>query len=904
MSSTTRWHEEIREHARAQGVDLPAHALDELAEHLEDLAEAARTAGATPLEARERALAALRESALSSVTGRPKRRLREPIRPAPVPGLVGVSAFRSLSMLQAIRLALRQFTHHRSFASVTVIVLGLTIASAVTVYTIVDGVVLRPLPYAEPDRLVTLWDTNAGRGLAHEQLSPVNFMDYRQLNAFVDAAAWWRPDVNVADPGMDPTRVRTIETGANLFQVLGVKPQLGPGFPDDGPMYSTELIAVISERLWRARYNGDPALVGRQLTLNGQPYTIVGVMPRGFDFPGGIDVWQRTRWDFRQHSRGAHFMEAVARLAPSADLDAATAQVNALAANLEQQFTATNRGWSARLVPLLDEQLGYYRPALAVLFGAVGLLLVIGCFNVASLLLTRALSRHREIAVRTALGASPRHLVVQLLAEALILSFAGALTGTIAAAVAVPLLVSLSPVEIPRLADVAVNLRVLGFAMALGIATTLVFGLVPAVALLRRSLTADLRSAERGSTRVSRGLYRVLVAGEVALAAALLIASGLLIRTVGRMTDVPTGVTKPNVVISSVQLSGQSYADWSVVATTYGALLDQLRQQPGVRSAGAANFLPLEAGWRIPFAIEGDPPPARPEDRPQAQFHSVAEGYFESLGARSISGRFHSERDTAASPAVVVVNETFAKRYLTESRSAQPVMVTTARGIGPLGRNLMPQDGRFEIVGIVADVRNVPLGQAVEPAVYFSARQFPFRAMFVTIDGRDVPSAVSALRNALRSVAPGIPLADADTWSGRFDRSRAEPRMLMTTLVVFAALAATLAALGVYGLFSWTVALRRRELAIRVTLGARPAALGGDVLWRGAAVALIGVGAGYTLVQLAGSWLTHVLFEVAPTDVPTTTTAAIVLIAASLAACVPPAIRAMRVDPTEGLRLE
>ena len=899
----TDWRDIVRRYADEQHVELPAHALDELAEHLEDLAEAARTAGANPDEARARALAALKESALAPVTGRPRRRLREPVRPAPIPGLVSVSTFRSLSMLQAIRVAFRQFTHHRGFAVVTVLVLGLTIAAAVTVYTIVDGVVLRPLPYVEPDRLVMLWDTNAEKALRHEPISPVNFMDYRQLPAFSGAAAWWRPDVNVSDPGLDPVRVRTIETGGNLFQVLGVRPQAGPGFPDDGPLYSRDVIAVISDRLWRTRYNADASLVGRQLTLNGQPYTIVGIMPPGFDFPGGIDVWQRSRWDFQQHSRSAHFMEAVARLAPGVDLQAAATQVDGLAARLDRDFPSHNRGWGARIVPLLDEQLGYYQPALMVLFGAVGLLLVIGCFNVASLLLTRALSRDREIAVRTALGAAPRHLIVQLLAEALLLAGAGALTGIIAAAIAVPLLISLSPVEVPRLADVAVNLRVLAFAVALGMATTLVFGLVPGIALLRRSLTADLRATERGATRASRGLYLALVTGEAALAAALLISSGLLVRTVARMTDVPTGVGNANVVMSSVQLSGPAYADWPVVAITYGALLDQLRQQPGVRAAGAANFLPFEPGWRVPFAIEGQPPAARPEDEPQAQYHSVTDGFVEAIGARLISGRLFSSRDTPAAPGVVIVNETFARRYLAGESDAR-VLQTHARGIGPLGRNLMPEGGRFEIVGVIADVRNVPIGQPVEPAVYFSARQFPFKAMFVTIDARDVPTAVSALRHSLRAVAPGIPLTDATTWQQRFERSRAEPRLLMTTLVVFAALAAVLAALGVYGLFSWTVALRRRELAIRLTLGARPATLGGTVVWHGAILGTIGVIAGWTIVQLAAASLTRVLYDVAPHDVSTTTAAAVLLLTASVAACVPPAIRAMRVNPTEGLRLE
>jgi hypothetical protein len=279
----TDWHRIVRDHAGTQGApDLPAHAVAELAEHLEDLHAAAIAAGATDAEARRRALDALRASPLADLTGSRVRR-SDPLVPPPVPGLVAASPLRSLSMGHAFRQALRQFVLHRTFSLVTVLVLGLGIGASVTVYTVVDGVLLRPLPYAQPDRLVTLWDTNHERGLSHEPLSPVNFLDYRQLDVFADAAAWWRPDVNLTDPGMDPVRVRTIETGGNLFSVLGVSPQLGPGFPANEPYFSTNLQAVISDRLWRSRYDGDPNVIGRPLQLSGSTYAIVGVMPPKFD---------------------------------------------------------------------------------------------------------------------------------------------------------------------------------------------------------------------------------------------------------------------------------------------------------------------------------------------------------------------------------------------------------------------------------------------------------------------------------------------------------------------------------------------------------------------------------------------------------------------------------------------
>jgi putative ABC transport system permease protein len=687
-------------------------------------------------------------------------------------------------------------------------------------------------------------------------------------------------------------------------------------------MFSTGLIAVVSDRLWRTRYGADPQIVGRQMILNGAAYTIVGVMPPRFDFPGDIDVWQRSRWDFHNHSRLAHFMEAVARLAPGVDLVSADAAATGLTQRLERDFARTNRAWGVRLVALMEDQLGYYRPALIVLFGAVGLLMTIGGLNVASLLLTRALSREREVAVRTALGASRRHLLVQLFAEAAILAGAGAVAGMLAAIVALPAIVALTPVEIPRLAEAAITWRVLLFAVAAAVGLTMIFGLVPALALSRRNITTDLKSGERGSSMTTRAVYRGLVAGEVALACALLIASGLLVRTVTRMMDVPVGVGNTDVVTASVQVSApassapatwQTQVDsWQRTASTYEAILDHVRSRPGLRAAGAANFLPLDPGWRIPYAIEGRPP-APADEQPQTQIHSASDGYFEAIGARAVAGRLLAPTDRPGAAGAVVVNDTFARRVFPGEPAVGRVFLTTARGIGPLGLNLMspppvPANAppnppmRFEIVGVVSDVRNVPLAQPIEPAVYFSAAQFPFRAMFFAVDAADTPTAVAALQSALRAVAPTVPLADVATWDDRLRGRTGEPRLLMTVLVFFGALAAGLAVLGVYGLFAWMVALRRRELAIRLTLGARPGAIGWLVIRQ--AFVLVGAGllAGWAIVRTADAALSRVLFEVAPGDAWSTAGAALALFIGSMLACLPPAWRAMRVAPNEVVR--
>jgi putative ABC transport system permease protein len=909
------WRREIERHAEAAGIELPAATVDEMALHLDDLYGAARAEGLDETAARDRVGRALAECTMG-VLGRhaardaSRRRARDG-------DTLAHSTGRTLSLMPSIRLALRQFHQQPSFALVTVLVLGLGTAAATTVFTVVDAVILRPLPYQAPDRLVTLWDTNAEKGLAHDPISPVNFMDYRALPVFADAAAWWRPGINLADPGLDPLRVNTIEVSANVFDVLGVRPQVGAGFPERGPIFvQNELVAVISDRLWRSRYSADPSIVGRQLSLNETPYTVVGVMPPGFHYPDDVDVWQRLRWDLTQHSRAAHFMEAVARLSDEATFDQAQSAVQALGQRLQKDFPQTNSGWSSRLVPLLDEQLGYYRPALMVLFGAVGLLLLIGCLNVASLLLTRALSRDREIAVRIAMGASPRQLVTQLLSESLVLSVAGAGLGILSAAAALPLLVGITPIDIPRLEDASVDLRALGLGVAVIFVTTIFFGLVPALLMLKTQLTTDLKSGERGSSRGARRLYSVLVAGEVALACALLVSSALLIRTVARMMDTPTGVAADQVLTTTVQLtranaSGEALrAVWSTVSDTHTRILDEIRQQPGVVAAGHANFLPLEVGWRNPFGIEGQPPPPRPEDAPQAQLHSVSEGYFEAMGAMLAEGRAFEAFDHRDNAGVVIVNRSFVRRYLESASAVGQIVRIHATGIGPLGLNLkasasrMPGGMPFEIVGVVEDVRNVPLGQAVEPAIYFSSRQFPFSEVFLAVKATSPAVATTAVREALRRVTPNVPMATVQTWGDRFARRTAEPRLLMTILVCFGALAALLAAIGVYGLFSWSVALRTRELAIRLTLGARPSSVGGLVVRQSALLVVGGVLVGLALIRIAQGALSRVVYGVAPDDPQSMAAAAAVLLIAALVACVPPALRAMRVDPVEGLRVE
>jgi len=614
-------------------------------------------------------------------------------------------------------------------------------------------------------------------------------------------------------------------------------------------------------------------------------------------------------------------MEAVARLAPGTTFEQAQSAVHALGLRLEQENARSNTGWNTRLIPLLDEELGYYRPALMVLFGAVALLLVIGVLNVATLLLTRALSREKEIAVRVALGAAPRQLVMQLLAESLVLSVAGAGVGIAATLAALPLIIGFTPVEIPRLAEASVDLRALGLCLAVVATTTVIFGLVPALLLLRSHVTTDLKTGERGSSRGARRIYSVLVAAEVAMACALLVSSALLVRTVGSMMNTPTGVNAENVTIAPVQLSARDVGApprggtvetvWIPAADIHARILDEIRQQPGVIAAGHANFLPFSVGWRNPFLPDGQPRPARQEELPQAQMHSVSDGYFEAMGATLAQGRAFSAFDRLDSAGVVIVNESFARRHFADGSAVGKVIRTWTTAVGPLGTYIKapgaraPHEGMpSEIIGVVKDINNVPLGQAVEPAIYFTTRQFPFSEVFIAVQASDAGVAQTAIQNALKKVVPNVPMSTTQTWGEKFAAMTAEARLLMTILLFFGGLAALLAALGVYGLFSWSVALRTLELAIRLTLGAKPSTVGALVLGQSAVLVVAGLAVGLVFVRLAESALTRVVFGVTTTDALALVTASSLLLIAAVVACVPAALRAMRVNPVDGLRAE
>jgi putative ABC transport system permease protein len=808
-----------------------------------------------------------------------------------------------------LRSALRTIVKNPGFAAAAILSIGLGAGATTAIFSVLDAVVLRPLPYAEPDRLVAVWETNAGKGLERERISPVNFVDYRALgHVFADAAAWWNPEVNLTDAGKEATRVPAIEASGNFFDVLGVAPILGAGFPRLSPgaeLHGPARDVVISHRLWQQRYAGDPSIVGRTIPLGGVPHTVLGVMPATFDYPRGNDLWIRLIWPLARHSRGAHFMEGVARLAPAVSVETAEREIAALTTRLGREFAGTNGGWTVRLVPLDRDTAGIFRPALIVLLASVSLLLLVACLNVANLLLARATVREREIAIRAALGASRRRLLVQFLTESLAIAIASGLVGLAVALASTRLLVAAAPIDIPRLDRVVLDARVFAFALGLTVLTTLAFGLLPALFLSRPDLQSWLKSGGRatGGSRGGLRARRLLVVAEVGLAVALVFVAGLLIRSFVGLTAIQPGFQPAHAITASLHLPETSYRSWEQVSRFYATLLANLADHPAVQEAGASNFLPLTAGWRIPASVIGAE--SRTGDTPPAVQHvSVSERYFASLGVRLLRGRSFAAHDTVESNGVVILNEAAVRLFF---RGVDPIgsrIVSTARNIGPLGRAMLPRL-EYEVIGVVTDVRNTSLGEPAEPALYFSHRQFPFRAMHLVVRARAHAAPLAAIvREEVRRVDPTLPVSNAEALDAYVGHSTEQPRFLMLMMAIFAALALGLASLGIYGLLAYLVGQRRTEIGIRMALGAGRGSVVWLVLRQGGLLALGGAALGVAAALALGRGVSALLFGVPPHDLPTLAGVLAVVTAIATLACLLPARRAARIDPQAVLRAE
>jgi len=812
-----------------------------------------------------------------------------------------------------LRFALRGLLRHPGFTAVVVLTLALGIGANSAIFSVVNGVLLRPLPYDRPGEIATIWVRWPGN--PQGELSQPEYWDLREQNrSFSRLAAYTDGSLTLTGSG-EPERLRAGFMSADALPLLGVAPARGRTLGPDDDRPDAPVAVLLGDGLWRRRFGADPAIVGRTLTLDDHPATIIGVMPAGFQLPTdyagpGAEIWAPLQLDpsIDRSERGWHWVRVLARLSPGVDIGAASLEVGALARRMLETYPGEYKpAFGGFAVIAADDLVGEIRPAILVLLGAVGLLLLIACANVAGLLLARAESRQREIAVRTALGAGTGSLVRQLLTESVVLALTGGLLGAVLADWGVRGLVAMAPPTLPRLDAVHTDGWVLGFTLLVSMLTGILFGLVPALQAARPDLTVALAEGGRSGSSAGRQRFRRgLVVAQIALALMLVTSAGLLIRSFVRIRGVDPGFNPSWLLTAEVELSAVRYDTPAKIRAFYGELVHRLESLPGVRSAAAVRALPMTGRLEIgdwSFIVEGrHANPPVPADRIAADWQALTPGYFETLRIPVLQGRAIEEQDRSDATEVVVVNRTLA-------RLAWP-------GQDPIGQRVLLGGGGVDsvwrtVVGIVGDVRHRGLTAQPRPEMYLPHAQFPAgtgtpqRTMRIVLRAAGDPNALAnPVRATLAALDPAVPLVDVQTMDQAMGNWAAERRLTMILVAAFAALALTLGAVGVYGVMAHLVVQRTREIGIRIALGAVPREILGLVMRQGAWLAVAGVGIGVAGALAASRVLAGLLFQVTPTDPLTYAGTALALLGVAEIAALVPALRATRTDPVEALRSE
>ncbi|HET7453780.1 MAG TPA: ABC transporter permease, partial [Thermoanaerobaculia bacterium] len=796
------------------------------------------------------------------------------------------------------RYAFRSLRKSPGFAAVAIATLALGIGANTAIFSVVDAVVLRPLPYRDPQRLVMLWERRPKSD--HVVASYPDFLDWRDRSrSFDGAAAYSGWTFNLTGNG-PPERVDSAVVSAGFFDVLGVTPHLGRGFRPEEETKGRDDVVVLGHRLFVRRFLADPHILGKKILLNGKPFTVIGVAPDGIRLPnlaaataGGLFV--PITHGYRPDNRQGHYLSVVARLKRGVTLAAARADLSGIAHFLQRTYPKSNTNHEIDAFPLSREISGPSRPALLALLGSVFLLLAIASVNVANMLLSRATARSREIAVRAALGAGRGRLIRQLMVESLVLSLIGGGLGVVAAAGGVELIRRFGPADIPRLDQARLDPLVLAYALAISVATGLLFGLAPAAHASVKRLAYSLKTGDRRLARGDGRAGRILVAAELALSVLLLTAAGLMLKSYWRLERVDPGFRTEGVVTAQLDFPESKYPRGRDV-TAFGArLLDRLRALPGVERAGAVSNLPLqdERVWHLSFVVEG-----RVLDRANPLFafqQSVMPGYFETIGLPLLRGRGFSDADGREAPKVAIVNRTLAD--------------TIFPGQDPIGRRIALSDDPgpndwVTIVGIIGDVRSESLESAAPNQLYQPYAQNGTDGMAIVVRARRPDAVAAALRTAVSEIDPDEPVYDIQPLADVVSSSAAQPRFRAFLTATFAGLALALAAIGIYGVLSYSVARRTHEIGIRMALGAARRDVLRLVVGRGMLLASIGVAIGLIGAALASRALSALLFGVATTDLPTFAAVAMVLLGVALAASLVPGRRALRIDPMVALREE
>lgn len=793
-------------------------------------------------------------------------------------------------LLADLRSAARTLRRSPGFALVAGLTLAVGIGATTSIFSVLHAVVLRPLPYPAPERLVWVSETTPqGDDFS---ASERNYLDFReQVGSLTGLAAAADREVTLLGDD-EPERLSALAVTPSFFGVLGVEPALGRAFLPEEESPSAD-VAVLSHGLWTSRFASDPGVVGRQLDLRGARRTVVGVMPPDFVSPGDPDVWIPLAPD-PGAAREDHELAMIGRLAPGVSLPAAAAEMAAVARRLGERFPESNGGWGVRLVPLADRMIG---PDVArtmwVLMGAVGLLLLLMCANLANLLLARGVSRRREMGLRTALGAGRGRLARQLLAESLLLALGGGAAGLLLAVWGVPLVRALLPAGTPRVEEVSVSGAVLAFALGASFLASLLFGLFPALQASATDVAAALREGGRASSAAGRRVRDSLVVGEVALAMTLLVAAALLAGSFLRLQRVETGFAEAETLAVPITLSGAALEEDGAGGGFLPEVEARLRALPGVEAVGATNVAPLEGGGTVVnLSVEGRP--SGPGETSFARWRSVTPGFFDAAGVALLRGRTLEPADFAPdAPSVVVVTGAFAAKVLP--------------GEDPLGRRVaMGVNGTNwrTIVGVVEDVRDVEVAESPQPLFFFPhTGGWPWMTLLVRASGDPIALA-GAVRRAVWEVDPTLAVPRVEPISAARRDAVAGPRFNLLLMGAFAAVALALALIGVYGIMSHSVLQRTREMGIRIALGARPERVVGMVLGRGARLVAAGVALGTVAALASARLLGSLLFETPPSDPLVLAGTAATLALAGLASAWVPARRAARVDPMEALRHE
>jgi putative ABC transport system permease protein len=860
---------------------------EEIRAHLELETREKIEAGLTPEEARCAARREFGSVALASEESRAAW------------GFLSVETF-----VRDVRYGVRVLMRQPGLCVVVVLTLALGIGANTAIFSVVNAVLLRPLPYRDPSRLAVVWTNNTRAGNPKSHVAAANFADLRDRNnVFEEAAAFLAFTPTMSLTGLaEPMQVTQSMVSTNLFPMLGADPAAGRTFLPEEAHVGKDDVVILSYGLWQRAFGGSPGIVGQALTISGYKYTVVGIMRPEFYFLfRNVDIWLPLSFNTRFNpnntatNRSAGALGVIGRLKPGITLEQARADLSAIALNLEQEYPQTNTGLGITLVPLHEQVTGEVRTALLVLLGAVSFVLLIACANVATLLLARSASRKKEMAIRTALGAGRARLMRQLLTESVLLSIIGGAIGLMLAVWGIDIILSLSPAEIPRQSEIGIDLWVLAFASVISVATGIVFGIAPA---LQASGTEPGEAMKEGGRAVAsqtgQKLRSALVVSEIALTLVLLIGAGLLIRSFARLMQVSPGFNPNNVLTVGVSLPRSQGTPPAEATAFYGELFERIEAIPGVESVGAVTRLPLTAaGVSTNITIEGRALPVA--ERPEVEFRRASRDYFRALGIPVLKGRSFDEQERPGSPSVVVINEAAARLFWPDE--------------DPVGKRIKtipnPDAPWSTIIGVVGDVRHFGLDTEPRPELYISFDQAPpFGPLLVIRTTRDPLSVVGAVRAQIQSMNRDQPLGSIQTMGQILDTSVAARRFNMLLLGLFAGLALALAGVGIYGVTSYSVSQRTHEIGIRMAFGASPSNVLGLILGQGLRLVIAGMAIGLGVALAITRIISSLLFGIGATDPVTFSAISLLLAGVAMLACYVPARRATKVDPMISLRYE